>query len=49
MLNNGVANEVFIDDNIVSRHSEPVYSRAHGPELWVLLLEKAWAKIHGSF
>jgi len=49
MLNNGVRNEVIVDDHIVSKWGAPVYSRAHGPELWVLLLEKAWAKIHGSF
>ena len=27
----------------------PVYSRAHGDELWVLLLEKAYAKAHGHY
>eukprot|EP00597_Dinobryon_sp_UTEXLB2267_P012206 CAMPEP_0170120186 /NCGR_PEP_ID=MMETSP0020_2-20130122/14966_1 /TAXON_ID=98059 /ORGANISM="Dinobryon sp., Strain UTEXLB2267" /LENGTH=889 /DNA_ID=CAMNT_0010349949 /DNA_START=12 /DNA_END=2681 /DNA_ORIENTATION=- len=27
----------------------PIYSRAHGPELWVLLLEKAFAKYCGSY
>ena len=26
-----------------------MYSRANGPELWVLLLEKAFAKVHGSY
>ena len=27
----------------------PKFSKGNGPELWVIIFEKAWAKIHGSY
>ena len=30
-------------------NGEPCFSQGNGPELWVILLEKAWAKIHKSY
>lgn len=27
----------------------PAFTRANGPEMWVLLLEKVWAKINGGY
>jgi len=46
---NGIWKEVVIDDLFPCYNGEPAFSRAHGSELWVLILEKAWAKVHGSY
>ena len=47
---NGVWQELTIDDYMpCSLEGPPLFTRSHGNELWVLLLEKAYAKIHGSF
>ena len=42
---------VRVDDFFPCRpgKGEPVFSQANGPELWVLLLEKAYAKLHSSY
>jgi calpain-15 len=46
--------EVYIDDRFPCREDSrgnlvPVFSRAKKNELWVLIMEKAWAKLHGSY
>ena len=46
---NGSPITIVLDDHIVCKNAIPVFTQAHGNELWVLLLEKAWAKVHGSF
>lgn len=47
---NGIAKEVVIDDFFPCfNEGEPCFTSAHGNELWVLILEKAWAKLHGSY
>jgi len=41
----------MVDDQIpcTADGTQPAFSKNHGNELWVILLEKAWAKIHGSY
>ena len=46
---NGEWREVVVDDRFPCFQGEPSFSKAHGDELWVLLMEKAWAKLHGSY
>jgi calpain-15 len=50
LTKNGEAKEVVIDDYFPCfSYGECCFTKAHGNELWVLILEKAWAKIHGSY
>jgi calpain-15 len=49
IFKNGEWKEVVIDDYIPCLDGLPYFSRANGNELWVILLEKAWAKLHGSY
>ena len=47
---NGEWIEVTVDDYFpCSVEGGPLFSRSNGNELWVLLLEKAYAKIHGNY
>lgn len=46
---NGEWKEVVVDDRFPCNGDEPAFSQAHGDELWVMVLEKAWAKLHGSY
>eukprot|EP00928_Gymnodinium_smaydae_P017636 TRINITY_DN16748_c0_g1_i1.p1 TRINITY_DN16748_c0_g1~~TRINITY_DN16748_c0_g1_i1.p1 ORF type:complete len:686 (+),score=79.47 TRINITY_DN16748_c0_g1_i1:281-2338(+) len=48
---NGVRTTIVVDDWFPCNPStgEPCYSHTHGDELWVIILEKAWAKLHGSY
>ena len=42
---------MYIDDFFpcTGSYGGPAFTRANGNEIWVLILEKAWAKIHGSY
>lgn len=48
---NGKLNYVVIDDYIPcdSSSNQPIFAFPVGNKLWVLLIEKAWAKIFGSY
>ena len=43
--------ETVIDDYFpcISKERGPAFTKSAGNEIWVLILEKAWAKIYGSF
>jgi len=47
---NGQWQSVRVDDYFPCYPAAgPVYSKSNGDELWVMLLEKAFAKLHGSY
>lgn len=43
--------EIIIDDKFPCFNEErgPCFTKGNGSELWVLILEKAWAKLYGSY
>lgn len=46
---NGNYECVIVDDYFPCLDKQPCFTRANGNELWVLILEKAWAKVHKSY
>jgi calpain-15 len=47
---NGEWVEVTVDDYFPCvPMGNPMFSRANGNEMWVLLIEKAYAKLHGNY
>lgn len=49
MYKNGIEMVVIIDDLVPCKADDVAFARANGPELWVILLEKMWAKLHGCY
>ena len=50
----GEKRNVIVDNFIPCRKNErgqyyPCFTTGYGNELWVILLEKAWAKLHGDY
>jgi hypothetical protein len=47
---NGVLTPVVVDDWIpVTSNNKPAFSSNKDQEVWVILLEKAWAKLHRTY
>ena len=48
---NGLWEEVIMDDQVPTMQysRSPAFNHSRGNELWVILLEKAWAKVHGGY
>lgn len=47
---NGKITPVIIDDYVpCDRHGKPFACDTKSKELWAILLEKAWAKVHGTY
>lgn len=53
MYKNGVLHEIVMDNYVPCIDGKngpvPAFSHGRGNELWVIILEKAWAKVHGSY
>jgi len=46
---NGIETPIIIDDWLPTKFGKPAFGSSKKNELWVCLLEKAWAKLHGSY
>ena len=46
---NGIWKLVLLDDYIPSLEDNFAFTHTNGNELWVILLEKAWAKLNGNY
>jgi hypothetical protein len=38
-----------MDDYVPCKYEKPTFIRAHGNELWCIMMEKAYAKLHGCY
>lgn len=49
ILYKGKWKTIDLDEYIPTLNGKPAFSKAVGQELWVILLEKAWAKLYSSY
>ena len=40
---------VYVDDLFPTKYGKPVFTQSKDREIWVMVLEKTWAKIFGSY
>jgi hypothetical protein len=45
----GEFTSVVVDDYIPVKNGKPIFCRTQENELWAILLEKAFAKLHGNY
>ena len=46
---NGTETPIIVDDYFPTKYGRPAFARTKDGEIWAMLLEKAWAKMHGSY
>ena len=46
---NGYEQPVVVDDWFPTVYGKPAFSKTKTGELWAMIMEKAWAKVHGSY
>lgn len=49
MIYRGKWKVIDLDEYLPFIKNKPAFSRSVNQELWVILLEKAWAKLYGSY
>lgn len=51
ILTDGLRRPIYVDNYFpcVNKIKGPCFTRANGNELWVMVLEKAWAKVYGGY
>jgi Calpain family cysteine protease len=46
---NGLMQAVIVDSYVPCVNNEYIGGRTVDNEIWVIIIEKAWAKLHGSY
>jgi calpain-15 len=49
MYINGVETPIIVDDYFPTVYGRPAFCKTKEGEIWAMLFEKAWAKVHGSY